>query len=106
MSEPTPFDALVQQIIEGRAPAHVRTAAARGALPLPRTALVQLFIILLGDDEDEIREAAEASLEALDTAAVQEVLAEPSCKPEVLIHFAKKSTRQEAIAEFICKKHF
>jgi hypothetical protein len=101
LSDPTPFDALVQQIVEGRAPSHVRTAAARGALPLPRTELVQLFVILIEDDEEEIRQAAQASLEALDTAAIQEVLADPSCKPEVLVHFAKSATRQEAIAERI-----
>jgi hypothetical protein len=91
----------VEQIIEGRAPTHVRTAAARGALPLPRTALVQLFVILLKDDNEEIRQSAEASLEALDTAVIQEVLTDPSCKPEVLVHFAKQATRQEMIAERI-----
>ncbi len=101
MSEPTPFDALVQQIVEGRAPSHVRAAAARGALPLPRTALVQLFVILLEDDEEEIRNAAKASLDALDTAAIQEVLDDPVCKPQVLVHFAKGATRKEALAERI-----
>jgi hypothetical protein len=63
--------------------------------------LVQLFVILLEDGAEEIREAAKASLQNLDTAAIQEILVEPSCKPDVLIHFAKGATRQEAIAERI-----
>jgi len=101
VSEPTPFDALVTQIIEGKAPSNVRVAAARGALPLPRATLVRLFILLLEDEEEAIREAAGGSLQGLEPGAIQEVLADPSCDPSVLMHFSKQATRRDAMAELI-----
>jgi hypothetical protein len=101
VSEPTPFDALVTQIIEGQAPSNVRAAAARGALPLPRATLVRLFILLLEDEEETIRQSAGESLNGLGAEAIQEVLADVSCEPAVLMHFAGQAVRKEAMAELI-----
>jgi hypothetical protein len=101
VSEQTPFDALVTQIIEGKAPTNVRAAAARGALPLPRVTLVRLFILLLEDEQEEIRRAAEESVKGLEQDAIQEVLGDHSCEPEVLLHFAKQAIREESLAELI-----
>jgi hypothetical protein len=101
VSEANPFDSILERILEGQAPPNVRAAAARGALPLPRTSLIQLYVVLLKDEDAEIRKAAEASLEALSQNAVLEVLEEPSCRPEVLVHFAKSAARQESFAERI-----
>jgi len=102
MSEQAPgVEALVGKIEAGEAPDRIRAAAARGALPLPRAVLVRLFLLLLDDPVDEIREAARASLQQLDAAAVKEVLADPGCAAEVLRHYAEPGARDAAIAEGI-----
>ncbi|HKQ61169.1 MAG TPA: HEAT repeat domain-containing protein, partial [Candidatus Polarisedimenticolaceae bacterium] len=94
-------DALVSRILAGQAPDHVRAAAARGALPLPRPVLTRLFVVLLADPDEGVRRTAEASLGALDSAAVRDVLADTDCAAEVLAHFAKRATREEPLAERI-----
>lgn len=101
MSESTPIESLVQGILEGRAAERVRSAAARGALPLPRTTLVRLQVALLRDDDETIRSTAEMSLNELQTAELKEVLADGKCAPEVLSHFAKQAARDESLAESI-----
>jgi len=101
MSESTPIDSLVSGILEGRAAERVRSAAARGALPLPRTTLVRLQVALLQDDDEVIRSAAEMSLKALEIAELKAVLADGGCAAEVLAHFAKQAARDESLAESI-----
>jgi hypothetical protein len=101
VSEPGATDPLVQRILDGQAPRHVRSAAARGALPIPRTALVRLFVHLVGDAEESIRLEAEASLRGLSHEALLEVFDDPQCAPEVLAHFARHALRNEPLAERI-----
>ncbi len=101
MSTPAPADALVQRILAGDAPAPLRAAAARGALPLPRAALVRLFIHLGADPDEQIRSDAAASLAALTGDAIREVLADPSCPGEVLTHFAPVAAKNESLAEMV-----
>jgi len=101
LSEPTAIDSLVERIIQGSAPSHVRSAAARGALPLPRAALVRLYVVLREDGEESIRLAADASLQAVGSEEIHAVLADAACAPEVLGYFAPKATRDERLAEKI-----
>jgi hypothetical protein len=101
VSEATPLDAIVTRILDGAAAPPLRSAAARGALPLPRTTLVRLWVALRGDTDPEIGAAAKQSIESLESSAVLEVLADPSCAPEVLEHFAETALRDEARAERI-----
>jgi len=99
VSDASPFDAIVERILDGGAPLNVRLAAARGALPLPRATLIHLYIRLLKDQEDGVRQAAQQSLDGLNQEMMGEALADPACQPEVLAHFARKAARQEALAE-------
>jgi hypothetical protein len=101
VSEARPFDAIVSRILEGQAHRQLRAAAARGALPLPRTALVRLYLALRLDEEEEIRRDAETSLKQLGPEALKEVLEDPACAPEVLEHFAPQAARNEELAERI-----
>ena len=50
MTEPPAVDPLVQRILDGQAPLPLRAAAARGALPLPRTTLAHLYVLLRRDE--------------------------------------------------------
>jgi hypothetical protein len=79
----------------------MKLAAARGALPLPRGALVRLYVALRDDEDEQIRTQAEASLAELDRPTLLEVLSEESCAPEVLHHFADRAARDEELAERI-----
>ncbi len=101
MSAPAPLQGIVARILAGQAPQPMRAAAARGALPLPRAALVRLYLFLRADEDQEIRIAAENSLVALEKSAVLEVLADEECTPEVLQHFSAEAVKDEALAERI-----
>lgn len=93
--------ALVSRILSGGAPLPLRSAAARGALPLSRAALVQLYLHLRADAEEAIRQDAELSLATLPAEAVAEVLGDPACDAAVLRHFASLAARDEGLAEKI-----
>jgi hypothetical protein len=99
MSEAVPGEQLLKQILGGSAPERLRAAAARGALPLPRTDLAQIFLFLREDENEEIKSSAKASLGELDTETLKEILGDPSCAPEVLTYFAPNAARDESLAE-------
>ncbi len=99
MSQPDPAAELVRRIIAGQAPLAVRQVAARGAVPLPRTALVQVFVHLLDDADEGVRLAANASLQAMTHDSVVGVLGDADCAPEVLRHFAPRAARDASLAE-------
>jgi hypothetical protein len=101
VSAPTPFEDVARRILEGQAPKQVRSAAARGALPLPRVTLVRLWLALRADEDSEVRSQAEGSLTGLDKEAVLEVLGDEDCSPEVLDYFAGRAIKDEAMAERI-----
>lgn len=94
-------DPIVSAIRSGNAPQHVRAAAARGALPIQRGTLVQLFVELLQDDVPAIRDAADTSLQELGSERIQEALRDEGCPPEVLLYFSKQAARNEMLAECI-----
>jgi hypothetical protein len=101
VSEPDREAAIVESILSGHAPPHVRAAAARGALPLPRATLVRIFVALRQDDDEGVRAAAEASLGQLDAKAIEEVLAAADCSGDVLGYFAPRAARETGLAERI-----
>lgn len=96
-----PFDAVYRRILEGSAPLQVRSAAARGALPLPRPRLVHLFLVLSEDDDAAVKSSAEASLAGLSIESLPEILGDPHCPVEVLRHFAPVAARNEKLAELL-----
>ncbi len=92
---------MVEAIVEGKAPLNIRSAAARGALPLPRGTLVGLYVALLEDTDEGVRAAAKTSLENLDSEQTYGALGEETCPPAALAYFAKRATRDERLAERI-----
>lgn len=101
MTQPSAVETLMQRIRDGSAPPAVRAAAARGALPLPRAALVRLYLLLADDPDENVRRDARASLDAVDDDAAVQVAADEDCAPEVLAHLAVGATRNEKLAEKI-----
>jgi hypothetical protein len=100
-SEPggLPVTAIVERILTGAAPLPLRSAAARGALPLPRAVLTRLYLHLRRDADEAVRADAERSLEELTAEVIGEVVADPACDPAVLLHFAPAGARDEKLAE-------
>jgi hypothetical protein len=97
----SPLDAAVQRILQGQAPLPVRSAAARGALPLPRHVLARLYLTLREDPDESVRSDATASLSRLTGEPLREILSDPGCAAEVLAHFAKTASRDESLAEAV-----
>lgn len=98
MSAPDAAETLIEKIRDGSAPANIRAAAARGALPFSRDVLARLFALLIDDAEESIRTDARASLEAFDKEAVVQILSDPACGAEVLRYYAPLATHDEALA--------
>jgi hypothetical protein len=92
---------IVSAVLDGSAPRNVRSAAARGALPLPRPELVRLYVALREDEDEEIRSNAEDNLSGLDSQAVCEALADADCAADVVEYFVPRAARDERIAEKI-----
>ncbi|MEJ2422042.1 MAG: hypothetical protein P8018_10110 [Acidobacteriota bacterium] len=57
---------LVERILSGNVPSQVKQAAARGALPIPRENLLELWAVLRSDLDPEIRTASKESLAGVD----------------------------------------
>jgi hypothetical protein len=93
--------AFVARILSGSAPLPVRSAAARGALPLPRAVLTRLYLHLRSDPDQAVRADAEESLGRQTTEQIVEVLGDPACDPAVLEHYAAGAARDETLAERI-----
>ena len=93
--------AILERILSGAAPLPVRSAAARGALPLPRAVLTRLYLHLRRDADEAVRNDAETSLAQMTAEQVSEVLGDPACDAVVLEHFAARAARDEALAERI-----
>jgi hypothetical protein len=91
--------AILERILSGGAPLAVRSAAARGALPLPRAILTRLYLHLRNDAEESVRADAELSLTQLTPDVVLEIASDPTCDPLVLEHFAGMAARDERLAE-------
>lgn len=79
---------LVDRILDGTAPQSARAAAARGALPLPREALLVVLVHLAEDPEDSIRTSALASLEGVPAGELATILASASTQSSVLGFFS------------------
>jgi hypothetical protein len=65
MAEQRATNPLVDQFRRGGIPKELRLLAAQGALPLKPTDVLELLHFLLADTDEEVRGAAEASLEGL-----------------------------------------
>jgi hypothetical protein len=90
---------ILERILSGGAPLPVRSAAARGALPLPRATLTRLYLHLRNDADEGVRAEAESSLAQLTPDVLLEVLSDRACDPLVLEHFAGAAARDERLAE-------
>ncbi len=83
---------LLGSLRAGALPRPARLAAARGALPLEPERLASIQVLLLADEDEEVRKAARASLEAL-PAETARALAEAPGEPEAATWLAGEAAR-------------
>jgi hypothetical protein len=89
---------LIALLREGTAPAPVRSAIAKGTLPLPPATLIEA-LDLLGDDPDAaVAASAVQSLERLPPAVVRGVASSPASPPALLERIARRFPGREEVA--------
>ncbi|HEV2864793.1 MAG TPA: hypothetical protein VGX48_27610 [Pyrinomonadaceae bacterium] len=101
-SEVKSANPIVQAVVEGRAPAQARLAAARGMLPLAQDELLEVLVSLRADPDPAISGAAEATLAEQEPAALLTVASSADAPPRVLSYLAEREGTprdlQEALA--------
>ena len=75
---------IVERILSGQVPDQVKRAAASGALPIPREDLIEAWILLRTDPDDEVRLACKESLAEVTEQEWMEVLPDHPFDPRVL----------------------
>ncbi len=84
MAEARAANPLVDQFRRGGVPRELRLMAAQGALPLKPTDIVELLHFLLSDREEEVRQAAAASLAAFPVEELLPLTKDRETPPQVL----------------------
>ena len=75
---------IVERILSGDAPANLKQAAARGAMPIPREDLIELWVLLRADTDDDVRMACKQNLAEVSEAEWKEILPSHPFDPRVL----------------------
>ncbi|OYW05982.1 MAG: hypothetical protein B7X11_01430 [Acidobacteria bacterium 37-65-4] len=75
---------IVERILSGDAPFNLKQAAARGAMPIPREDLIELWVLLRADPDDEVRMACKENIAGVDEAEWIEILPTHPFDPRVL----------------------
>lgn len=75
---------IVERILSGDAPFNIKQAAARGSLPIPREDLIELWVLLRADPDDEVRMACKENIAGVDETEWREILPIHPFDPKVL----------------------
>lgn len=75
---------IVERILSGDAPFNLKQAAARGAMPIPREDLIELWVLLRTDPDDEVRMACKENIAEVGEAEWREILPTHPFDPKVL----------------------
>ncbi len=92
---------VVQAIAAGTAPQTARLMAARGLLPLAADELLEVLVILRGDDIPEIVAAANETLDEQSAETLLEVAQTTATTPAVLSYLASRADAQRDVHEAV-----
>jgi len=95
MAEPRSSNPLVDQFRRGGVPRDLRLLAAQGALPLKPADLVELFLFLLGDSEEDVRATADKALRDFPADGMLALAKDRATLPEVLAWIIAERTEKE-----------
>ena len=96
---------LVERILSGDVPDAAKQAAARGALPIPREDLIELWVCLRNDSDPEVRMACKESLAMVPEQEWLEVLPGYPFRAEVLEFSLLVLGRNSKILEAALRNH-
>ncbi|MFL6211075.1 MAG: hypothetical protein ACJ74W_19655 [Pyrinomonadaceae bacterium] len=97
----TSTNPVVQAIIAGTAPPVARLMAAQGLLPLAQVELLEVLVALSTDDDEEIAQAAGATLAAQEAAPLVEAASAGDTPPNVLAYLARNTQAGRAVHEAV-----
>lgn len=92
---------VVKAVIEGTAPRAAQLAAARGALPLPQTDLLEILVWFYEGSDPELKHAAGETLKFQQHTALESTIRSADVAPRVLAHFADQVALPASIYEAI-----
>lgn len=99
-AEVTSTNPVVQAIVTGKAPAQAQLLAARGMLPLAQNDLLELLVFLRAtSDSEEIKTAAETTLEAQEDADLQDAATANETPASVLAYLASRQSAARELHE-------
>lgn len=94
---------IVERILSGQVPPNIKLAAARGALPIPREDLVQLWVLLRSDADGEVRMACKESLAEVPEEEWIATLPSQDFHPQVLDFAVRVLGKNEKILEAVLR---
>lgn len=92
---------VVKAVVEGTAPRPAQLAAARGALPLPQTDLLEILVSFFEGQDEELRTAASETLAAQSHDSLESTIRSAEVAPRVLAHFSARTDLSPSIQEAI-----
>ena len=92
---------VVKAIVEGTAPRPAIVAAARGALPLPQSDLLEVLVAFARSEDPELSEHAKQTIAGQDTSALEASMRSVETASTVLDYFADLSHLPASIHEAI-----
>lgn len=92
---------VVKAVIEGTAPRAAQVAAARGALPLPQTDLLEILVNFSEGTDPELKIAAIETLRSQPPDALESTIRDADVAPRVLAYFANQNNLPASIQEAI-----
>ena len=92
---------LVERFRSGEVPAPLKSAAARGALPLPAEDLLEILFHLRRDPSREIQQDIVKTIESMPLDVVQGVASSPDAPPPLLDFLTRASIRRDLVLEKI-----
>ncbi|HYG09903.1 MAG TPA: hypothetical protein VD835_08020 [Pyrinomonadaceae bacterium] len=97
----TSTNPVVQAIAAGKAPQTARLMAARGLLPLAADELLEVLVTLRGDENPEIVQAADETLDAQPAETLVAVASASTTSPAVLSYLAGRAGAQKEVHEAV-----
>jgi len=92
---------VVKAIVAGTAPRPAQLAAARGALPLPQTDLLEILVAFAEGSDAELAESSQQTLLSQDKSELESVVKSIDIAPQVLAYFAGRDDQPTPIHEAI-----
>ena len=91
----------VTALLNGTAPEQVKTAAARGILPLPQDDLLEVLVTLAESTDAELAKIASGTIATQDSAAIESLVRSESVSPRVLSHLLGRAALPGVLYEAV-----